>query len=91
MVEAVHAVLNYAFNELNFALVSVYHYTFNTQSASVIKQAGFKYEGIQRQSAQRFDGYVVDSALYSLTKDIISTPCWPRIGPKGGAGVAEPA
>jgi len=69
MLEAVHALLNHAFNELNVQLVSVYHYPFNKQSASVIKNAGFKYEGLQRQSTVRFDGVILDSALYSMSKD----------------------
>jgi putative acetyltransferase len=69
MLEAVHAILNHGFNELNLELISVYHYPFNKQSASVIKNAGFKYEGLQRQSTIRFDGVVLDSALYSMTKD----------------------
>src|SRR3972149_9302554 len=29
--------------------------------------------------------------LYSLTKAMMLTPCWPRAGPTGGAGVAWPA
>jgi putative acetyltransferase len=69
MLEAVHALLNHGFNELNLELISVYHYPFNNQSASVIKNAGFKYEGLQRQSTVRFDGVILDSALYSMTKD----------------------
>lgn len=69
MLEAVHAILNYAFNEQNLELVSVYHYPFNKQSGSVIKHAGFKYEGIQRLSTVRFDGVKLDSTLYSITKD----------------------
>jgi len=69
MLEAVHALLNHGFNELNLELISVYHYPFNKQSGSVIKNAGFKYEGIQRQSTIRFDGVKLDSTLYSMTKD----------------------
>lgn len=69
MLEAVHSVLNHAFNMLNLELVSVYHYPFNKQSASVIKNAGFKYEGLQRQSTLRYDGVKLDSTLYSMTKD----------------------
>ena len=30
-------------------------------------------------------------ALYSFTKPIMLTPCCPRAGPTGGAGVAFPA
>jgi len=69
MLEAVRALLNHGFNELNLDLISVYHFPFNTQSASVIKNAGFKYEGVLRQSTVHFDGRCLDSVLYSLTKD----------------------
>jgi len=69
MLEAVHAILNHGFNELNLELISVYHYPFNKQSASVIKNAGFRYEGLQRQSTLRYDGVKLDSTLYSMTKD----------------------
>lgn len=69
MLEAVHAILNHAFNESKLELVSVYHYPFNKQSSSVIKNAGFKYEGLQRQSTVRFDGVKLDSVLYSMTKN----------------------
>ena len=30
-------------------------------------------------------------ALYALTNSMMFTPCWPRAGPTGGAGVACPA
>src|SRR5689334_5936108 len=30
-------------------------------------------------------------SLYSLTKFMMATPCWPSAGPIGGAGVALPA
>jgi [ribosomal protein S5]-alanine N-acetyltransferase len=69
MLEAVQALLNHGFNELNLDLISVYHFPFNTQSASVIRNAGFKYEGTLRQSTVHYDGRCLDSVLYSLTKD----------------------
>src|SRR6195952_3689170 len=31
------------------------------------------------------------AALYALTNSMMLTPCWPRAGPTGGAGVACPA
>src|SRR3989344_480113 len=30
-------------------------------------------------------------SLYCLTKSMMGTPCWPKTGPTGGAGVASPA
>ena len=43
MLEASRALLNYAFNECRYDLVSVYHFPFNLQSKSVIEKIGFKY------------------------------------------------
>src|SRR5690554_5602575 len=31
------------------------------------------------------------AALYALQNSMMLTPCWPRAGPIGGAGVASPA
>src|SRR5207245_7371148 len=31
------------------------------------------------------------AALYALQNSMMFTPCWPRAGPTGGAGVAAPA
>jgi len=66
---AVEAILDYGFNHLNLALISVNHYVFNVQSASVINKLGFNYEGILRQSTLRFDGEVLDNVIYSMTKE----------------------
>lgn len=68
-VEAIHALLNHGFNDLNIEIVSVNHYPFNIQSEAVIKKIGFIYEGTLRQSTLRFDGIILDNVLYSLTKD----------------------
>ena len=69
MLEASRALLNYAFNECRYDLVSVYHFPFNLQSKSVIEKIGFKYEGCLRQTTLRFDGVLLDSMCYSITKD----------------------
>lgn len=69
MVEVCRAVLDHGFNDLGLELISVYHFPFNTQSESVIKKLGFKYEGVIRQSTVRFDQTVLDSVCYSMTKD----------------------
>src|ERR1700677_4767450 len=31
------------------------------------------------------------AALYALQNSMMLTPCWPRAGPTGGAGLASPA
>lgn len=68
ILEAVYAILNHGFNDLNIGIISVNHYSINAQSASVIKKVGFVYEGTLRQSTLRFDGKVLDNVIYSLTK-----------------------
>ncbi|HET6786164.1 MAG TPA: GNAT family protein [Erysipelotrichaceae bacterium] len=67
ILEAIHAILHHGFNDLNIEIISVNHYSINTQSASVIKKAGFVYEGTLRQCTLRFDGKVLDNVHYSLT------------------------
>lgn len=69
MLEASRAVLNYGFNDLNMDIITVYHYPFNKQSESVIKNLGFKYEGLLRQATLRYDGVILDNMCYSLTRD----------------------
>ena len=67
--EAARAILDYGFNKQNIAMISVYHYTFNKRSKSVIAKCGFKYEGVLRNSALSLDNAThYDEACYSLTK-----------------------
>lgn len=67
--EAVHAVLDYAFNDLNLSMVSVYHFPFNQKSKRVIEKAGFTFEGVLREASILPSGEVVDDICYSLTKE----------------------
>lgn len=69
MIEASRAILNFGFNEDDLTLISVYHFPFNKQSESVIKNLGFKYEGYMRETTERYDGVVLDSVCYSMTKE----------------------
>lgn len=69
MTEAARAVIAYGFEEMSLDMISIYHYTFNKRSKSVIAKCGFKYEGVLRKSAPSFDGReIFDEACYSLTK-----------------------
>ena len=67
--EAVNAVLDYAFNDLNLNIVSVYHFPFNEQSRRVIEKAGFSFEGILREATILPNGEIVDDVCYALTRE----------------------
>lgn len=67
--EAVKAVLDYCFSELNLALVSVCHFPFNQQSRAVIVKCGFTYEGTLRYATQSADGAYHDDVCYAMTRE----------------------
>ena len=67
--EAVRRVLRYAFDEIDLALVSVYHYPFNHRSQRVIEKCGFTREGILREASTLYDGKVLDDVCYSMTRE----------------------
>jgi len=69
VVEAVKEVLNYAFNDLALALVSIYHFPHNHQSKRVIEKCGFTYEGTLKMATEIFDGTVYDDVSYSMTRE----------------------
>ena len=66
--EAVGAMLRFGFEELDLDLISAYCYACNTRSARVLTKCGFRHEGRLRQSDRRYDGAVLDSECYSITK-----------------------
>ncbi|WMJ88460.1 GNAT family N-acetyltransferase [Anaerocolumna sp. MB42-C2] len=67
--EAVREVIRYSFEELDLALLSIYHYPFNVQSKRVIEKCGFTYEGILRMGSQIYNGKVYDDICYSIKKE----------------------
>ena len=69
MLECVKLVLAHAFNDLDYDIVCVEHFPFNTQSKRVIEKVGFKYQGLLRQVYRRYDNQVFDGASYTITKD----------------------
>jgi ribosomal-protein-alanine N-acetyltransferase len=69
MTEAVKRVLQYAFEDLELDLVSVFHYPSNRRSQRVIEKCGFKYEGTLRLSSTLFNGSVHDDVCYSITRE----------------------
>jgi len=66
--EATKKVINYAFEELDLDLISVYHYPFNQQSKRVIEKCGFKYEGTLRLASSIYNGSIYDDVCYSITR-----------------------
>jgi putative acetyltransferase len=66
--EAARRVLDYAFQEMNLDMVSIYHYPFNIRSKRVIEKCGFKCEGTLRCASKIFNGTVYDDVCYSLLK-----------------------
>lgn len=66
--EAAKAVLEYGFLKMRLPLISCSCYPYNLRSRNVIEKCGFHYEGTLRMAARRFDGEVLDSACFSLTK-----------------------
>lgn len=69
MTEAVKAVMEYAFEEENYDILTVYHYVGNKKSKRVIEKCGFKYEGKLRFASRLYNGEVVDDLCYSLSKN----------------------
>ena len=68
-VEAARAVLDYAFGELQCALVSVYHFAHNLRSRRVIEKLGFVPEGTLRMASTLPDESIVDDVCYSMTRE----------------------
>lgn len=69
MQEAIHLILNYAFNEKKYEIVSVAHRVDNLRSKNTIIKTGFVFEGIVRYYRKLYDGTLVDAAIYSLKYD----------------------
>lgn len=69
MTEAVYALLEYAFDQLDIKIISAYHYPFNERSKRVLLKAGFTLEGTLKMASSLYDGQVVDDVCYALTRD----------------------
>jgi putative acetyltransferase len=66
--EALRGVLEYAFTRLDLSLVSLYHFVPNQRSLRVAEKCGFRREGVLRLAQKLYDGQLMDSVCYSLTK-----------------------
>lgn len=69
VVEAVKAVLAYAFDGLGLEKLMVAHFPFNNQSKRVIEKLGFEHQMHLAEACVRFDGVVLDEEIYSMTRE----------------------
>lgn len=67
-VEALKAVVRYAFEELELDIVSTYCCTFNERSKRMINRYGFVLDGILRMAGRTYDGEQYDEECYSMTR-----------------------
>ena len=67
-VEAIHAILDYGFNKINFHKIQVCHEKSNLASKAVIKKCKFVYEGTLRDYFF-IDGEYGDRLYYSILKE----------------------
>ena len=67
MTEVLHAVLNYAFNEIGLNRVQADVFDGNTASAHVLTKCGMQLEGISRQKYYK-DGAFIDAAQYAILR-----------------------
>jgi putative acetyltransferase len=69
MMEAAKAAINYAFETMNIALLTIHHYTDNLRSKRVIEKCGFQYEGTLRHCSQIYDDTIHDLVCYSISRE----------------------
>lgn len=74
MSEAVQAVLNYGFSELELCLITANCYPHNKRSQQVLKRNGFIYEGILHQAELTYNGNILDHECYYLPNISQPTP-----------------
>ena len=74
MTEAVQAVLNYGFNELQLSLITANCYPQNKRSQQVLERNGFIYEGVLHQAELTYNGNIFDHLCYYLPNICRATP-----------------
>ena len=68
MPEAVHAVLDYGFNELELTEIWCGHFDFNEKSKRVVEKTGFIYQYTTEKTLPLLDGKVVNELYYKLDR-----------------------
>lgn len=69
MTECVKAVINFAFENMELEVLSVFHFSSNERSHRVIEKCGFKLEGTLRKAFEIYDGRIEDDVCYSIIKE----------------------
>lgn len=75
--EAAHAVLRYAFKEMDLLRVHACHMSRNESSGRVMQKIGMQHEGRRRQHAKKWD-VLEDLELYGILRSVWehrTTPC----------------
>jgi [ribosomal protein S5]-alanine N-acetyltransferase len=67
MTEAVRLITTYGFEKLGLRRIYAHVFVFNKASMTVLKKAGFKYEGKLRKHAKKGDKFL-DSFLFAKVK-----------------------
>ncbi len=67
MPEAARAMLDFGFCQWKLSAVVITHYPENHRSRRVIEKTGFRFDGIMRAYAVRYNGAVTDLWSYSIT------------------------
>lgn len=67
IVEAVKAVMAYAFGEKQMSKLMVAHFDFNKQSKRVIEKLGFPHSRHLAAACVRYDGVVLDEEVYTMS------------------------
>lgn len=68
MTEAARALVNYAFETLDLAMISAYCFPSNERSRGVLMKLGFEYEGKLSLCEKSIRGEVLDNECYALKK-----------------------
>ncbi|WP_342564705.1 GNAT family N-acetyltransferase [Paenibacillus sp. FSL R7-0345] len=68
MTEAVHAITNFAIQELEANRIEIRCSGLNAKSAAVAERAGYKLDGILRLNTRGFDGELHDSKVYAKVR-----------------------
>ena len=69
MTEAGKALMAYAFEKYNLAIMAIRTSEVNRRSQRVIEKCGFKYEGTLRKAYHIYTGVDRDSRFYSITRE----------------------
>ena len=69
MTEACRAIMKYAFEKYDLAIMSIRTSEVNARSQGVINKCGFNYEGTLRKAYHIYTGFDRDSRFYSITRE----------------------